>query len=114
MRWCRPGRERLTGRVEVDETWIGGVEKGTRGRDSETKSLVGIAIEIKHPEGSGRVRMQRVQAIRKEYLMPFVCGAVEPGATVHSDGNQAYWIVPEHGYEHERTVLSQHKDPAMY
>ena len=26
----RPGRERLSGRVEVDETWIGGVERGTR------------------------------------------------------------------------------------
>jgi transposase-like protein len=108
----RPGRERLTGRVEVDETWIGGVEKGTHGRDSETKSLVAIAVEMKHPKGFGRVRMQRVEAIRKEHLMPFVCGAVEPGATVHTDGNQAYWTVPEHGYEHERTVLSQHKDPA--
>ena len=108
----RPGRERLGGRVEVDETWIGGVEKGTDGRDSETKSLVAIAVEIKHPKGFGRVRMQRVDAIRKEYLIPFVCGAVEPGATIHSDGNQADWTVPEHGYEHERTVLSQHKDPA--
>ena len=49
----RPGRERLSGRVEVDETWIGGVEKGTHGRDSETKSLVAIAVEIKPPKGLG-------------------------------------------------------------
>ena len=56
--------------------------------------------------------MQRVEAIRREYLIPFLCAAVEPRATIHSDGNQAYWTVPEHGYEHDRTVLSQHKDPA--
>ena len=70
-----------------------------------------IAVEIKHPKVFGRVRMQRVEAIRKECLMPFVCGAVEPGATVHGDGNEAYRTVPEHGYEHERTVRQQ-KDPA--
>ena len=105
-RWCAPDASVLRGRVEVDETWIGGVEEGTFGRDSETKSLVAIAVEIKHPKVFGRVRMQRVEAIRKECLMPFVCGAVEPGATVHGDGNEAYRTVPEHGYEHERTVQS--------
>jgi transposase-like protein len=108
----RPGRERLGGLVEVDETWVGGVERGTHGRDSETKSLVAIAVEIKHPKGFGRVRMQRVEAIRKESLIAFITGAVEPGATIHTDGNQAYWTVPDHGYQHERTVLSQHNDPA--
>jgi transposase-like protein len=108
----RPGRERLGGLVEVDETWVGGVEQGTHGRDSETKSLVAIAVEIKQPKGFGRVRMQRVDAIRKESLIPFISGAIEPGATVHTDGNQAYWTVPDDGYEHERTVLSQHNDPA--
>jgi len=108
----RPGRERLGGLVEVDETWVGGVERGKHGRDSETKSLVAIAVEIKQPKGFGRVRMQRVDAIRKESLIPFLTGAIEPGATVHTDGNQAYWTVPDHAYQHERTVLSQHNDPA--
>lgn len=108
----RPGRERLGGLVEVDETFVGGHEKGTHGRDTQTKSLVAIAVEIKHPKGFGRVRMQRVDAIRTESLIPFVCGAVEPRATVHTDGNQAYSTVPEQGYEHERTVLSQRNDPA--
>ena len=108
----RPGREQLGGLVEVDETWIGGIEKGKHGRDTETKSLVAIAVEIKQPKGFGRIRMQRVAGITKESLMPFVTGAVEPGATVHSDGNQAYWTVPDHGYQHKKTVLSQQHDPA--
>jgi hypothetical protein len=37
---------------------------------------------------------------------------VEPGSTVHTDGWQAYWTVPEHGYTHERTVMRKHNDPA--
>jgi transposase-like protein len=108
----RPGRDRLRGLVEADETWVGGVEPWTHGRDSETKSLVAIAVEIKQPKGLGRVRMQRVAAIRKEHLIPFITAAVQPGATVHTDGNQAYWSVPDHGYQHKKTVLSRQPDPA--
>lgn len=35
----RPGRDRLTGRMEVDETYVGGAEEGTRGRQTERKKL---------------------------------------------------------------------------
>ena len=107
----RPGRERLSGLVEVDETFVAGHEEGRPGRAAETKSLVAIAVEIKQPKGFGRVRMQRVDAIRSEFLIPFIAGAVEPGATVHTDGNQSYSSLPDRGYEHERTVMSQQNDP---
>src|SRR5213075_619895 len=47
----RPGRERLTGTVEVDETFIGGDEPGLRGgRAKGKKSLVGVAVEVKQPK----------------------------------------------------------------
>ena len=45
----RPGRDRLTGRVEVDETYIGGIEEGTRGRQTERKALVVIAAQEDGP-----------------------------------------------------------------
>jgi hypothetical protein len=31
----RPGRERLEGCVEVDETYLGGAEEGVHGRETE-------------------------------------------------------------------------------
>lgn len=108
----RPGRERLGGLVEVDETYVGGVESGVTGRETETKSTVAIAVEIKQPRGFGRIRLQRVPDVSQDSLIPFVTGAVEPGATVHTDGWQAYWTVPDHGYEHKRTVMRQQNDPA--
>ena len=107
-----PGRERVRGLVEVDEAYLGGTEEGVDGRETETKAIVAIAVEIKQPKGFGRIRMQRVPDVAQESLIPFVTGAVEPGATVHTDGWQAYWTVPDHGYEHKRTVMRKQTDPA--
>ena len=43
----RPGRDRLAGTVEVDETYIGGEESGLRGgRARGKKVLTGIAVEV--------------------------------------------------------------------
>jgi len=42
----RPGREKLQGTVEVDETYIGGEEEGNRGRKFEKNALVVIAVEV--------------------------------------------------------------------
>ena len=54
----RPGREVLNGRVEVDETFIGGEEPGPRGRGTLGKTLVVIAVELREPRGYGRARMR--------------------------------------------------------
>ena len=108
----RPGRERLAGRVEVDETYVGGAESGLGGRETQVKSIVAIAVEVKEPRGFGRIRMQRVPDVSKASLIGFVKAGVEPGAVVLTDGWQAYLTLPENGYAHERTVISDGNDPA--
>jgi len=53
-----PGRGRLVGTVEVDETYIGGRDPGVgRGKGRGDKVLTGIAVEIKEPRGYGRCRL---------------------------------------------------------
>ena len=52
-----PNRDKLSGQVEIDETFVGGVAEGKRGRGSENKSLVIIAVEVL-PKGTGRVRLK--------------------------------------------------------
>ena len=99
----RPGRERLTGIVEVDETYIGGEEPGLRGgRARGKKVLVGIAVEIRPPQGLGRCRMAPLADASAASLHAFVRDHVEPGARVITDGWQGYHGLEKLGYVHER------------
>ncbi len=53
----RPGRERLAGTVEVDETFLGGLEEGVRGRGTEKKALIVVAAQ-EEGRGVGRIRLR--------------------------------------------------------
>ena len=97
----RPERDKLCGYVEVDETYIGGSETGgKRGRGAEGKEIVAIALEIHFPKGFGRVRLRRIPDVSGASLVPFVCDAVERGATVHTDGWGGYNQLSSCGYSH--------------
>jgi transposase-like protein len=99
----RPGRDRLAGTVEVDETYIGGEEPGLRGgRAKGKKSLVGVAVELHQPRGYGRVRIAILADAPAASLHPFVTGNVEPGATVITDAWQGYRGIERLGYAHDR------------
>jgi transposase-like protein len=99
----RPGRDRLAGTVEVDETYIGGEEPGLRGgRARGKKVLTGIAVEIHEPKGIGRCRMAPLADLSVASLHSFVADHVEPGATVITDAWQGYHGLAGLGYGHEK------------
>jgi len=80
---ARSGRDRLSGTVEVDETFIGGEEPGLRGgRARGKKVLTGIAVEVREPKGIGRCRMAPLADASADSLHAFVTDHVEPGSTV--------------------------------
>ena len=81
----RPGREQLTGRVEVDETLVGGVTPGQKGRGIPSKASVVIAAE-ERGEGIGRIRLARIPAGSARHLHRFIQGAIGQGSRVHTDG----------------------------
>ena len=107
----RPGRDRLSGRVEVDETYLGGLEEGTRGRGTTKKALIAVAAQ-EDGKGVGRIRMRRVKNASAKELHPFVEESVERGSVVHTDGWEGYTGLPDKGYKHEVTVLSQREESA--
>jgi transposase-like protein len=107
----RPGRDGLTGTVEVDETYVGGPEEGKRGREIETKAIVAVAAEEKG-RGIGRIRLRHVKDVSADSLLPFVQGAVAAGSVVHTDGWSGYSGLAAAGYQHQVTVISDGPEPA--
>jgi transposase-like protein len=104
----RPGRDQLTGRVEVDECYIGGLEEGLRGRLNLDKALVVVAAQEDGP-GIGRIRMRQIPSASAECLMPFVRDAVKSGSMIHTDGWVGYQPLERTGYAHQITFLKGNK-----
>ena len=108
----RPGRERLQGLVEVDETYLGGLEEGQRGRPSAgKKALIAVAAE-EVGRGIGRVRLRRIRDASAASLCPFVVDAVEPGSQVRTDGWAGYDGIAAMGYQHKVSVVSKSRKRA--
>jgi transposase-like protein len=107
----RPGRDRLNDEVEVDETYVGGVEANVVGRQTIKKSIVAIAVEIRG-RGSGRIRMSRVADVSEKSLLPFIEATVCSGAVVHTDGWTGYGGIASRGYDHRPRNISGSGDPA--
>lgn len=95
----RPSRDRLSGIVEVDETYIGGKKHGKRGRGAAGKSLVIVAVEDKGNH-LGRIRLRRVADASEASLMPVVQESIENGSVIRTDGWTSYTQLPFKGYEH--------------
>jgi len=96
----RPGRERLSGVIQVDESYVGGEKSGKRGRGAAGKSLVLIAAEI---DGTrlGRLRLCRICDASGASIEPAIQAAVASGATVCTDGWSGYSRLSRLGYAHE-------------
>lgn len=85
----RPGRERLHGTVEADETILGGPEPGLRGRGALGKTMVEVAVE-RDGAAFGRCRMQVITDATAPTLRAFLSAHVEPGSVVITDGLSSY------------------------
>lgn len=105
-------RKQLSGIIEVDETFMGGVQQGGKRGRGAMKSVVVIAVEMKQPKGFGRIRMRYIPDASGCSLKSFVCDAVAPGSIIHTDGWRGYSKLTELGYSHEVTVMSSSDDPA--
>jgi len=100
----RPDRDRLSGDVEVDETYVGGLEEGVAGRRTDRKSIVAIAAEVRG-KAMGRIRMRCVPDVKGESLLAFVQDTVISGAQVRTDGWGGYRGLDALGYRHKPTPI---------
>ena len=117
----RPGRDqsKLSGEIEVDESWLGGpAPGGKRGRGAEGKVIIVIAVErIGYGDKSrrwklGRVRVEAIPNTTGDTLKDFVERNCEPGSIIYTDGFSSYRGLDQLGYRHEATAVSQSNEPA--
>ena len=104
-----PKRSKLSGTVEVDETYIGGVTKGKRGRGAENKVLVAVAVEYDGRK-LGRCRMCILQDASSDSLHPFITENIESGSNLLTDGWNGYSGIEEKGYNREIHIQSDESD----
>ena len=100
----RPDRDRLRGVVEIDETYVGGIEPGKPGarRRDSSKSAIVAAVEVRG-QGCGRIRMTVVHDGSAASLVAFTQAAVEPGSVVLTDAWQGYAPLRKK-YDHRPTT----------
>lgn len=98
-------RSKLRGKVEADETFVGGVEKGIVGRPSGSKSIVYASVEDRGL-ASGRLRLELVQDTSSQTLCDATSKTVERKSRVKTDGLSSYQRLEKHGFHHLGVVCS--------
>jgi len=106
----RSDREPLSGIVEVDEDYIGGVDEGgKRGRGSENKQIVAIAVQLERiatdkPHDSlrdfklAKIRAKCIENASKNELYAFITENVAKGSILYRDDWSGYSGIDQMGY----------------
>jgi transposase-like protein len=106
----RPEREPLVGRVEVDETYVGGPKPGKPGRGAAGKAKVAGAVESGRGKAKGRrlgrLRLAVVPDVSARSLEGFLGQNVARPATIATDGWSGYAGLETAGYAHEPLNLA--------
>ena len=85
----------LSRHTEVDEAYIGGRQKGVRGRGAKGKTIVvGIL------ERAGRIMAKVVENVTRNTLETLIETAVAPGSVISTDEFRSYNHLSELGYVH--------------
>jgi len=99
----RPGRDRLSGIVEADETYVGGAKEGKCGRGAFGKQIVFIAVEVRGHK-IGRIRLSHIPDVTGSTLSRSVSETITPGSIVRTDGWAGYNGITANGYKREKAL----------
>jgi transposase-like protein len=106
-----PDRQPLAGRVEADETYLGGAKPGRPGRGAAGKAKVAGAVESGRGKARGRrlgrLRLAAVPDVSAQSLEGFLGRNLTKPATVATDGWSGYAGLAAQGFDHEPIKLSR-------
>ena len=87
----------LSGHIEVDETYVGGVRKGTHSSGRSTKSKTAVFGMLQR---GGNVMTRIVPNVKMSTLKGHIAANVEKNSTVSSDEFKSYTNLSAMGYTH--------------
>lgn len=93
------GRTKLSGVVEVDETYIGSEQHGKPGRGAKGKVIVVGAVDT-HGKYANRVRLTVIPNVTSNTLTNFIKSNIDEGSTVKTDEWVGYSRLAALGYRH--------------
>jgi transposase-like protein len=106
-------KPKLAGRVEMDDAYLGGERSGgKRGRGAAGKTPFVAAVETTAERKPRRLRLTVVEGFRKREVEKLAKAAIEPGATVVSDGLSCWPAVEKAGCTHSPIVTGSGKRAA--
>ena len=105
----RDAGKRLTGRVEIDDAYLGGERSGgKRGRGAPGKTPIIVAMETT-PEGQPvRLKLRRVNGFRRKEVEKLARRSLDPPSAVVSDGSLASAVSPMRDARISRHRLRPH------
>jgi len=92
VRACEREAEKLSGEIEMDESYFGGKRKGNRGRGAAGKSVVFGLLER-----DGRVYTKVVDTVSKEILMDVIRKKARKGSVYYTDQFRSYNSLKRYG-----------------
>lgn len=90
------GDPKLSGDIEIDETYIGGKRPGKRGRGAAGKTVLFGMMER-----NGDIMTKVVPNVRRHTLQPIIKENIEHGSTLHTDELPSYRDLKNHGFKHD-------------
>jgi len=94
-----PGRDHLSGTIQVDETFWGSEHTGKRGRGAGGKTIILVGIERKGSE-LGRVRLMPIPNATGDTLITAISTMVRPDSIIETDGWSGYRGLTEKKFVH--------------
>jgi transposase-like protein len=108
-------KPKLSGRVEIDDAYLGGERPGgKRGRGAAGKTPIVAAVETTPERRPRRLRLRVVKGFRKREVERLAEAAIEPGTNVVSDGLSCWPAVEKAGCSHFPIVTGSGKRAASW
>ena len=80
----------LGGSIEMDEGFFGGKREGKRGRGSENKTQVAVALQLDVQGKPQFLKMKVIPDTKGETLLDFAKANIHSGSIIHSDALSSY------------------------